>query len=267
MLLAMDTATQTASIALYDWQTEVEQDTTQYSVTGQSPAGQGTSGQSAENRGTPLLGEWTWLARRRQTQDLTSTVQAMLAHLGYTPAQVQALAVTTGPGSFTGVRIALSTAKGFALGASRPLPAIGIPVLAVTAAPWLTAAYASGARVAAYLQAGRGRFNWCLFDGRDPLWRPGVDDHCAGTLDEFVAAVSMLEGPTWLVGEETPALAQAIDERNATVAPGTTARLVRIDEVAGMRRAGHLAHLAIHHLKQGTCDEISGLQPLYLNQP
>ena len=92
-----------------------------------------------------------------------------------------ALAATTGPGSFTGVRIALSTLKGMALGLSQPPQVIGLPTLAVTAAPWLTVAGSVGSPlgadvvVCAYLQAGRGRYNWAYVcaGGRVAATRPG----------------------------------------------------------------------------------------------
>ena len=86
MLLALDTATATASLALY----ELTRDT--------------------------LVAEWTWQARRRHTQDLLGAAQTLLHQAGATPAALTALAVTTGPGSFTGVRIGISTVKGMALG-------------------------------------------------------------------------------------------------------------------------------------------------------
>ena len=84
MLLAVDTATATASVALYDLANHL------------------------------LLAESTWQARRRHTQELLTTAQGLLAQIGAQAAQLTALAVTTGPGSFTGVRIGLSTIKGLA---------------------------------------------------------------------------------------------------------------------------------------------------------
>ena len=50
---------------------------------------------------------------------------------------IDRIAVTTGPGSFTGLRVGISAARGFALAASRP--AIGLSTLAAYAAPFIAA--------------------------------------------------------------------------------------------------------------------------------
>ncbi|MFZ1771326.1 MAG: tRNA (adenosine(37)-N6)-threonylcarbamoyltransferase complex dimerization subunit type 1 TsaB, partial [Caldilinea sp.] len=87
-----------------------------------------------------ILAETTWEGRRRQTQDLLVMVRQALATADVAPDRLRALAVTTGPGSFTGVRIAISAAKGIALGLAIPPAIVGAPTLCVTAAPWLTLA-------------------------------------------------------------------------------------------------------------------------------
>ncbi len=227
MLLAVDTATATASVALYD-------------LTGQS-----------------LLAECTWQARRRHTQELLVTAQALLTQVGATAAQIRAVAATTGPGSFTGVRIALSAIKGIGLGLASPPQAVGLPTLCVTAAPWLEVAAASQVAIWAYIQAGRGRYNWAIFDAG--YYLPGVDDHHAGTAEEFAQALAAASGrPVWLVGEAAPDLA-------AAAAPLTHVTLV--DGISAQRRAGVLAHLAARQLAEGHGDNLGSLQPLYLQGP
>jgi tRNA threonylcarbamoyl adenosine modification protein YeaZ len=229
VLLALDTATAAASVAVYDLETQT------------------------------LLAEATWQARRRHTQDLLAEAQRLLAQIDRTPAQLTALAVTTGPGSFTGVRIGLSALKGIGLGLPHLPQVIGAPTLAVTAAPWLAVAAASKAQVCAMIQAGRGRYNWCIFDGTNRLWRPTAADHHAGTAAEFAAALAGVNlSPVWLVGEPGSDLV-------AAVAP--LAHVTLIDAISGWRRAGHLAQLAAQHLAHGTRDDLAALQPLYLQAP
>lgn len=227
MLLAVDTATAAASVALYDL------------------------------AGATLLAECTWQARRRHTQDLLTTAHALLAQMGATPAHLTALAATTGPGSFTGVRIALSALKGIGLGLAAPPQAVGLPTLSVTAAPWLEVAGASGAVVWAYIQAGRGRYNWASFDRG--YYLPGVADHHAGTAEEFAQALAATDDrPIWLVGELAPDLA-------AAAAP--LDHVTCVDAVSAQRRAGVLAQLAARRLAAGQTDDLAALQPLYLQGP
>ena len=58
---------------------------------------------------------------------LFSRLEALLKRNDLGHADVQRIAVTTGPGSFTGLRIGLSAARG--LGLARKLPVLGIPSL------------------------------------------------------------------------------------------------------------------------------------------
>ena len=55
---------------------------------------------------------------------LMDEVQAALDEAGLTPAECDFFAAVTGPGSFTGIRIGIAAAKGFALGADKPLLSI-----------------------------------------------------------------------------------------------------------------------------------------------
>ena len=61
------------------------------------------------------------LCRRHANVELVQTVEAALAEAGLTVTEVDAFLVGRGPGSFTGVRIGISTAKGLARGANVPL--------------------------------------------------------------------------------------------------------------------------------------------------
>jgi tRNA threonylcarbamoyl adenosine modification protein YeaZ len=74
-----------------------------------------------------VLGE-----RRSRAQTLLEDVDALLRQGGAHPRDLDALAVGTGPGSFTGVRIGLAAARGLAL--SLDLEGAGVSTLAALAA-------------------------------------------------------------------------------------------------------------------------------------
>ena len=74
-----------------------------------------------------LLGESYQNTGLTHSQTLLSIAEALLDACGKTPQQVDAVAVAAGPGSFTGVRIGVAAAKGFAWG--RELPCYGVSTL------------------------------------------------------------------------------------------------------------------------------------------
>ncbi len=81
-----------------------------------------------------LLGE-TVLAGRTYSATLVAAAGELLAAAGAQLAELLSIVVVNGPGSFTGVRVGLSAAKGFAEGASLPLMAVSrLEVLAFKAA-------------------------------------------------------------------------------------------------------------------------------------
>ena len=68
---------------------------------------------------------------RGHAERLAPMVQEVLEQAGLKAKDVDKIVVCTGPGSFTGLRVALAFAKGFAL--PRKLPVVGIDALHVTA--------------------------------------------------------------------------------------------------------------------------------------
>ena len=74
-----------------------------------------------------LLGESYQNTGLTHSQTIMTMAQDLLTACGYTPADVQAVAVAAGPGSFTGVRIGVAAAKGFAWG--KEIPCCGVSTL------------------------------------------------------------------------------------------------------------------------------------------
>ena len=68
-----------------------------------------------------VLAELDAPSSERHAQLLLPRVNECLAHAGLTLADIELFAVGVGPGSFTGVRVGLATAKGFALATGKPV--------------------------------------------------------------------------------------------------------------------------------------------------
>src|SRR5204863_8655790 len=94
------------------------------------------------------------MARGHQER-LAPMLQALLAETGVALAEVDRIAVTVGPGSFTGLRVGVAFAKGLALALSKPAVGIGAleALCASVAGPGLTLAIADARRNQAYWQA------------------------------------------------------------------------------------------------------------------
>ena len=71
-----------------------------------------------------LLGCYELYTERTASARLTLLVQDVVAHAGYVLADVSAIAVAKGPGSYTGLRIGVSTAKGLCMALDKPLIAV-----------------------------------------------------------------------------------------------------------------------------------------------
>ena len=85
------------------------------------------AGSVALMEGGKLLAEDYQNTGLTHSQTLLSMAEALLRHCGKSPKDVEAVAVAAGPGSFTGVRIGVAAAKGFAWGAQ--LPCCGVSTL------------------------------------------------------------------------------------------------------------------------------------------
>jgi tRNA threonylcarbamoyladenosine biosynthesis protein TsaB len=74
-----------------------------------------------------LVSEYTLNVKATHTERLLPLIDRALQDAGITLGQVDGLAVAVGPGSFTGLRIGLSTAKGLAVATGKAL--VGVSTL------------------------------------------------------------------------------------------------------------------------------------------
>ena len=253
MLLALDTSTHLASLAICE------------------------SGE--------LRAEYTWDVGTSHSIELLQRLEWFVKERGITLHQLSAVAAAIGPGSFTGIRVAVTVAKTLAF--SLDVPLIGISTLDSIAYSQATASLP----VCALMEAGRGEFYAAIYHQvvRDqaPAARrsaersPGEGAWAARTLP--VGGAVRQDGLYWQrQGEYRVVTAEELGQeitqptllcgdlsaggvRKLAGMLGTLALFV--SPLASIRRAGLLAELAAQRLEQGELDDPLTLEPLYVRRP
>lgn len=181
---------------------------------------------------------------RRHAESIAGAVDACLEEASLTFADLDGFAAGVGPGSFVGVRVAIATAKGFALARSRPL--VGFCSLVALAGH-------------ADVPAGDGL---ALIDARrGEVYARPVSRSVEGILTTAPqvsalspeAAAALGDSPAWLVGSGAP-----------LVAP--FAKAASLVDVSGPDGAGMLAAL-LARKAEGADDEAATLVPNYCRDP
>ena len=84
-----------------------------------------------------ILASETQIMVRGHAEALMPLIAAVMAQAALSFGDLDRIAVTTGPGSFTGLRVGIAAARGFGLAASKPV--VGVTTLAALAAPYIAA--------------------------------------------------------------------------------------------------------------------------------
>lgn len=212
MLLAIDTATIRASIALHD--------------------------------GSTVRGEYTWEVANRHTVMLMARIAQMLETAGVTAADLTAVGVCVGPGSYTGVRVGVAAALGIA--AARQLPVAGVSTFDI-----LVAAQPPDPRPLYVLfAAGRQRIGYAVYRWQEGGWRASVAPAIA-TPAELAQGITE---HVLVVGEAPEQGLGALQALEEWVEFPPPARHVR--------RAGFLADLAWAQVRSATTPSL--VEPVYI---
>jgi len=197
-----------------------------------------------------IIAELTWHAGQSHTTELVPKLNCILEQTKLNLKDVTGVIVAKGPGSFNGLRVGMSFAKGLAL--SLHIPIVGISTLEVEAFPYA----ATALPVCPIQNAGRGEIATALFQTKRGKWRRVVEEHIT-TIEKLIPE---FKGPTIFCGEMPQAVMLQLEEKL-----GRKARIIKGS--AGLRRAGYLAELGWRRLKAGDFDHSPTLEPLYLRRP
>ncbi len=196
-----------------------------------------------------LLGESYQNTGLTHSQTLLSMAQQLLESCGHTPQQVEAVAVAAGPGSFTGVRIGVAAAKGFAWGLE--IPCCGVSTLgAMAEGLGIYDGY-----ILPVMDARRNQVYNGLFQAEQGKLTQIRQDR-AISLEELAEDLAELDGPIYLVGDGSSLTYHTLKDR----VPG----LLLPPEHRMHQRAAGVALLAEKQLAAGVCCDAAALQPNYL---
>ena len=104
-----------------------------------------------------IIADVTLKTKRTHSERLLPSVENLLAQTDMKLEDISGIAVSIGPGSFTGLRIGLSTAKGLCFGLKIPLYATS------TLRSLANNSSATSSRICALMDAGRGEFYYAVY--------------------------------------------------------------------------------------------------------
>jgi tRNA threonylcarbamoyladenosine biosynthesis protein TsaB len=188
-----------------------------------------------------------WTTERRHSVELLPNIDRLLAEAGRPKADLTAIVVDIGPGSYAGLRVGVSIAKALAHGLGVPVAGVGRLELDA----YGVAAEADGRRIVAVHRAGRGEVAWAAYRASRDEWLEEAAPRIgkAALVRDFIAADDAV------TGDLDDELMAALFERGAFVASAKAHRVVALAALGALRLAA------------GRTDDPRALVPLYLREP
>ena len=194
-----------------------------------------------------LLGCYELFTERTSAAMLTSLVRDVVTHTGYALTQLDAIAVAKGPGSYTGLRIAVSTAKGLCFALDKPLLAVNTlqamatQIQALFSADYLLCPMIDARRMEVY----------CA------LYQPNgqeVQPTSARIIDENSFGNWLEQGPVVFFGDGAAKCQVVLGKHQNALFPGKSV-------VPSARTVGQLATVAF---TKGQFEDLATFEPFYL---
>jgi tRNA threonylcarbamoyl adenosine modification protein YeaZ len=194
-----------------------------------------------------MLAEATWRCGQNHSVELLPRLTRLLEEAKIELKSVGCILVARGPGSYNGLRVGLSTAKGLAFG-------LGIPIIGVSSLELEAYRHAdSSLPIGPVFNAGRGEIATALYRNKAG-WQQLAPEH----ITTVEALGSEIKDKTLFCGEYISIIAGELKKRlkdRAAIAPPLP------------RRSGLMAELAKGRLEAHDYDSPATLQPLYLRRP
>ena len=202
------------------------------------------------------LAEFSIHANKTHSQTLLPMLDAVRKMTELHMETVDAIAVTSGPGSFTGLRIGSATAKGFGFSLDKPI--IPVPTLEGLAYNL----YGTDQAVCPLMDARRnqtytGIYEFVRMDGRDEYDMNVIKERCAVPVEEILSACNQLNRSVIFLGDGGPVFREEICRSLSVPFSFAPAHMNR-------QRAAAVAALAAKYYEQGKMVPAAEYAPEYL---
>ena len=197
-----------------------------------------------------LLAELTLQTKKTHSEHLMPHIADILDKAGKIRSDLTAIAVSIGPGSFTGLRIGLATAK--ALAYTLHLPLAGVPTMAALA----FGCYAPGLTLAPMLDAQKGNVYFALYRWEEGTFQE-LTTPAVAAVETVLERLSQADTPVVILGEAAVLFREkTILYKNLFLPPANSI----------ISRAGSTALLGLERLQAGQTDNVEALEPLYIRR-
>jgi len=217
----------------------------------------GPTGSVAVGKGDKILGETAFSGIMTHSAELFPAAEFLLKRIGRPISDLAHIYIAAGPGSFTGLRIAVTMAKmmAFANG-TKVVAANTMDILAVNASEYMKEKKIKILRLATILDAKRKQFYVGVYENAEGNWNKKLND-CLMTASDFVSRFAQLDNPIWLLGQGL------VYYKDAFSAPGVHF----LDEAYWPARARAVYTVCRKKAKEGDFADPAGLTPLYIRRP
>jgi tRNA threonylcarbamoyl adenosine modification protein YeaZ len=207
-----------------------------------------TASVALSHKGEPLA-SLTWKTAQNHTMELLPNLLCLLQQAKVDISSIEAIIVAKGPGSFNGLRVGISTAKGLASALNIPL--LGVKTLEAEAHPFAF----TGLPLRPVHKAGREEIATALYQQKDNEWQCLEEEK----LTTVKTLCRRIKRKTLFCGEIPPDIMNEIQQ--------TLGKRAIISQGNSLSRASSLATLGWRKLSRGEQDDPVTLQPLYLRPP
>lgn len=199
-----------------------------------------------------LAGEYYFCDKLTHSQTIMPMLEHMKQLIGLDLKTIDAIAVTSGPGSFTGLRIGVTAAKVLALAMEKPI--IGVPTLDCLAHSF----YFTERYICPIMDARRNQVYTALYKWTDTTLER-LTDYLAIDLNQYLEQLQLDTQKVIFLGDGVTSYKEKIQDLlgdKALFAP----------TFLNQQRASVLATLAMQYYKEGKTENPDTFVPMYLRK-